>query len=235
VTSHTALRLFETENQKKLWEQRADAKLPEHLSPFSVLVAAMGTYWMPGCKQAAEAACRFAWERGYQVLLWEEPDCCYDPYDGLGTMRNKAYMKAILEGYEYICYLDNDVMMGEQALVRLMHRMVPIVSPIVRYADGQNHGLTLPDMEGGKGLALVGSVVLSMLVCQTKVFLPWALTPFWDNAIGSDESYHFARLAMAGHRPFVDTDIVVTAQTPPTFPLKDRLKQRRWEHERKWK
>ena len=228
MTTHTALRLFETENQKQLWERRVDAKLPEHLSPFSVLVAAMGNYWYPGCKAAAEKMCRFAWDQGYQVLLWEEPDCCYNPYDGLGTMRNKAYMKAILEGYEYLCYLDNDVMVTEDSLTRLMHRMVPVVSPIVRYADGQNHGLSLPDMEGGKGLAMISSVVLSMLVCQTKVFLPWALAPFWDNAIGSDEGLHFRRLAMAGHRPFVDTDVVVTAMKAPTFPLKQRLEDRTW-------
>ena len=228
-------RWFQTQEQKELWEQRTDAKLPEHLSPFSVMVAAMGNYWLPGCREAADALCKFAWDQGYQVTLWEEPDCCYNPYDGLGTMRNKAYMKAILEGYEYICYLDNDVMAGEQALVKLMHRMVPVISPIVRYASGENYGLGLPDMEGDKGLALVGEVVLSMLVCQTKVFLPWALTPFWDNAIGSDESLHFRRLAMAGHRPFVDTDVVVVAQKPPTFPLKDILKDRMWEHQQRWK
>ena len=220
-------RWFETESQKRLWEQRADAKLPEHLSPFSVLVAAMGNYWMPGCREAVEAMCVEAWEQGYQVMLWEEHDCCFNPYDALGTMRNKSYMKAILEGYEYLCYVDNDVQPPKDALIRLMHRMVPVISPIIVYADGEAHGMGMPKMEQGQGMALVGTVLLSMLVFQTQVFLPWALTPFWDNAIGSDEAYHFQRLAMAGHRPFVDTDVVVTVQRPPSFPLKDRLAARR--------
>mgnify|MGYP001561307139 FL=1 len=225
---HQAHRWFETENQKLLWDQRVDKLLPEHLSPFSVLVAAMGNYWQPGCKEAAEAMCEFTWNQGYQVTLWEEPDCCYNSYDGLGTMRNKSYMKAILEGYEYLCYVDNDVKAPKDALVRLMHRMVPIISPIVVYADGLDHGLGLPNMEQNRGLAMVGEVVLSMLVFQAKVFLPWALIPFWDNAIGSDESLHFRRLAMAGHRPFVDTDVVVTAMKPPTFPLKEKIQARSW-------
>ena len=223
-----ARRWFDSETQKKLWEQRVDMGWPEHLNPFSVLVAAMGNYWYPGCRAAVEGMCQLAWEQGYPVTLWEESDRCFNPYDGLGSMRNMAYMKALREGYEYVCYVDNDIQPEADTLVRLQRRFVPVVSPIIRYADGDTHGMDLAAMEQGKGLALVSSCVLSMVLFQTQVFLPWALTPFWDNAIGSDESYHFARLAMAGHRPFVDTDVAVVAMKPPTFPLKERLDARTW-------
>lgn len=221
-------RWFNSETQKQLWEQRLEMGWPEHHSPFSVLVAAMGNYWQPGCREAVEAMCQHAWDAGHEVTLAEEHDRCYNPYDGLGSMRNMAYMRAIREGYEYICYVDNDVRPPADALARLQRRLVPVVSPIIRYADGQDHGMDLAKMESGKGLALVTSCVLSMVLFQTQVFLPWALAPFWDNAIGSDESLHFQRLAMAGHRPFVDTDVVVMATKPPTFPLKDRLDARTW-------
>ncbi len=58
-----------------------------------------------------------------------------------------------------------------------------------------------------------------MLVIQTRVFLPWSLIPFWENALGADESIHFSRFEMAGHRPFVDSDVLVDVVKPPTFPL----------------
>ena len=51
--------------------------------------------------------------------------------------------------------------------------------------------------------------------------MPWALIPFWQDALGASEDYHFQRLAMAGHLPFVDTDVVVTAMSAPHFPLRE--------------
>ena len=130
-----------------------------------------------------------------------------------------AYMKAIREGWENILYIDNDVLPPESALVKLLKHPIPIVSPIIVYSDGLDHGLTMPKMQQNAGLVMVTSCVLSFLLLKTIVFLPWALGGFWDNALGSDESYHFAQLYQAGHYPFVDTDVVVTCQSPPHYPL----------------
>jgi len=201
---------------------RIDMGWPKHVSPFSTLIAAMGNYWHPGCKEAIEAMCQFTWEAGYEVTFYEEEDACYAPYDSLGIMRNSAYYRALQEGYEYLLYVDNDIQPQPDTLVKLLHRYVPILSPIVRYADGEAHGLTLPAMESGKGLAMVSSIVLSCLLFQTSVFLPYALTRFWQDSLGAGETYHFDKLAMTGHRPFVDTDVVVTCVSPPHFPLDSR-------------
>ena len=77
---------------------------------------------------------------------------------------------------------------------------------------------------------MVGSYVISFVLFRTSVFLPWALNPFWQDAIGADEGYHFSKLEMAGHRPFVDTDVEVVVQSAPHFPLDDVLDARRTRH-----
>lgn len=216
-------RFFDTEGAKTLWHNRLDMGWPTHNRPFSTLIAAMGNHWHKGCKEAVMDMAEFTWKQGYDVSVYEEPDRCYQPYDSLGIMRNLAYMKAIREGWEYLCYVDNDIKPQEDTLVTLLHRFLPVVLPIVVYADGGDHGLSVPKLEQGRGLAMVTSSVLSMVLCQTVVFLPWATSPLWQDALGADETYHFARLAMVGHRPFIDTNVVVECVSPPHYPLQETM------------
>lgn len=212
-------RFFDTETAQELWQQRQDMGWPNHLSPFSVLIAAMGNHWHEGCRDAIESMAKYTFNTGYDVVFYEEHDRCYQPYDGLGIMRNLAYQRAIREGFEFICYVDNDVRPPEDALVKLQRRFVPVIVPIIVYSDGKSHGLSMPTMVQNQGLAMITSCVLSMVLFQTAVFLPFATSPFWQDALGADESYHFSKLAMAGHRPFVDTDVVVECVAPPSYPL----------------
>ena len=215
-----------TEREKELRDQRIEMGWPKHLAPFSTLVAAIGNHWHPGCREAVEAMCEFtANELGYHVTCYEEPDRCYQPYDALGIMRDKAFFRAINEGYEYLLYVDNDIMPPNDALVKLLHRLVPIISPLVLFADKLDHGLAMAKMKPNQGLAMVNDTVLSMLLFKTRVFFPWILTGFWANPLGADEGYHFEKLLMSGHQPFVDTDVVVTCVSPPHFPL-DRILDR---------
>lgn len=209
----------DSERLSDLRKERRDLGLPDHVAPFSVLIAAMGHHWHPGCFEAVYEMAKTTADEGYSVTFYQEQDRCYQPYDGLGIMRNLSYMRAIREGYEFLLYVDNDVSPEPDSLLRLLRRCVPVVSPVVVYADGQDHGLSMPKMERGLGLALVSSCVLSFLLFQTAVFFPFATAPFWQDALGADEAYHFAKLAIGGHRPFVDTDTVVTCVSGPHYPL----------------
>jgi len=210
----------ETEHQQDLWKARMENGLPSHVSPYSVLIAAMGQHWRPGSLEAVTALAQATFDAGYTVCFYEEPDRCYTPYDALGVMRNLAYYRALEEGWEYLLYVDNDVIPQPDALVRLLRRHVPLISPIVSYADGQPYGLTLPQMERGRGLAMVSSCVLSFLLFNAAVLRPYALSPFWQDALGADEFYHFAKLRTGtGHRPFVDSDVEVICSDPPHYPL----------------
>lgn len=214
------LRLFHDKLRRE--EQiggRIDAKISPHISPGSTLICAIGNYWQPGCLQAVLEMVRYTHDQGYEVALYEERDRCYQPFDAIGSMRNTAYLRAREEGWEFVLYVDNDVRPHQDALVRLLSRWVPIISPKIIYSDGDAHGLDMPKMEEGRGLALVGSVVLSFILFKTAVFAPWWQGDFWGNAIGDDEEVHFRKLAQVGHRPFVDTDVVVECVNPPHFPL----------------
>lgn len=222
--SYRDQRYFETKHKKELHEQRLLSGESTHISPFSTLVAAMGNYWKPGCFESIREMVQTTFDAGYEICFYEEHDRCYNPFDAIGSMRNMAYWRAIREGWEYLLYIDNDVIPPSNALVQLLNRRVPIISPIIVYADGDDHGLSMPRMPQGQGLALISSCVLSFLLIKTSVFFPWATQSFWGNALGDDEGYHFAKLEMAGHRPFVDTDIIVTCVAPPHFPLDEKKK-----------
>ena len=215
---------FETDRLEKIHKDREALGLPSHAAPFSILVAAMGNHWKEGCFEAVYAMAKYSVEEGYKICLYEEPDRCIQPFDAIGTMRNHAYMKAIAEGYEYLCYIDNDVCPPKEALVDLARRYLPIVAPIIEYPDNQQFDTVgITRLERNKGLAVTRSVVLSFVLCRTMVFIPWATLPFWENAIGAGEAYHWQRLYMAGHQPFIDTDVLVPVVDIPHFPFDHKL------------
>ena len=212
-------RWAETENQERLWKDRVEKGLPLHLHPGSTLIAAMGPHWHRGSYEAVYEMAKYTFMAGHLVQFYEEQDRCYEPYDGLGTMRNYAYLRALEEGYEWVLYVDNDVLPEPDTLVKLQTFHLPIIGPLIRYSDGQDHGIGLAKMKQGEGLAMVRSVVLSFLLFKTKVFQPWWQGDFWDNGRGSDEEYHAKKLAMAGHSIMVDTSTVVVCQNQPHYPF----------------
>mgnify|MGYP001585026236 FL=1 len=219
-------RWFRTEEHQALFTKRRYlAPLQAHQAPWSVLVAAIGPYWKEGCEDAVWAMCKAHHEAGYEVAMVEIPDLCYRPYDALGTMRNAAYMQAMDEGWEWICYVDNDVRPPEDAVTKLIGHMLPIVAPRLKYLDGAPTGVSQATMEGGRGPAMVSSITLSMIVFQTAVFRPWWRGDFWADAIGAAEEHHFRRLAAIGHHPFVDTDVEVEVLGAPHYPLDNRPKK----------
>ena len=205
--------------QENYVKWRVDAGLPPHISPGSVLVAAMGAHWYPGCLEAMKAMAKHTLMAGRFVRFYAEQDRCYEPYDGLGTMRNLAYMRAIQEGFEYILYVDNDVLPEKDALVRLQDRCLPIMSPRIAFPDGLDYNMPQATIPENSGLVMGTSVLLSFLLFKTEVFLPFALSSFWDNARGADEEFHFRKLAMLGHHPMVDTSTLVKVQNAPHFPF----------------
>jgi hypothetical protein len=194
-----------------------------HISPLSTLVVSIGTAWHPGSFDAVIAMLKTAHDDdGIEVGFYEERDRCYQPFDALGSMRNVAYMKALEEGWEYVMMVDNDVKPARDVLTRLLARFVPIVAPRLEYPGGQTHGMWVAETPPNRGLTVIGSIPLSMVLFKTSVFMPWYTGDFWGNAIGDDEEVHFRKLAMVGHRPFVDTDVTLEVLSPPHFPLDEK-------------
>ena len=201
--------------------ERLTTLATHHASPYSTLIVPIGEHWQPGGKEAVEAMARYARDEfKVDARIVPERDRCYQPYDALGSMRNMAYRRAMMMGYEFLMMVDNDILPPPHTLVQLLHWQVPIIAPKVVYPPGVPFGtLQTPLLDNDKGLVMVGSVVLSCVLFKTTVFLPWAVHDFWGNALGDDEEYHFTKFYMAGHMPFVDSDTQVLCQGAPHFPL----------------
>jgi len=190
-----------------------------HVRPDSILVCGMGFHW------SSEG---FAWNKvcnmieytqslGYYVGFSEIQDRCFNPYDALGTMRNEAILMAQNEGFEWLCYVDNDVLPEPDALVRLVQRQYPIISPYV-VEPGTGRSLYAPTLSPNSGVHPAKWTVLSMLLFRTSVFNctgPY----FWRDAVGADEGFHFQTLWHYGHRPWIDTDIQLVISGAPHYPL----------------
>ena len=190
------------------------------LLPYSTLIIAMGDHWEPGAKEAVMAMREYSRERGQiEVELVEEQDRCFLWGDALGSMRNMGYRRAMEGGFEYLLYVDNDVTPPPWALLQLLSRHMPITVPRLVYADGEAHGVNVTQLPENQGLAMAGSVLLSMVLFKTSIFYPYADHDFWGNSLGDDEEYHFTKLAMRGLQPMVDTDLTVVCLQPPHFPL----------------
>ena len=211
-------RWFESQDAAELSKLRTDSGGRQHIRPWSTFIAAMGPHWKPGSKEAVMEMAKHTYDQGIEVAFAEIQDMCYQPFDSLGTMRNSAIERALRGGWEYILYVDNDVLPPKDALHKLLGRGVPVITPKVKYADGKDYGLTMPHLEEGKGLAVISSGVLSFLLLRVSVLR--LLPGFWENALGAGEKYHFDKLeALTGHILYCDTDVVVECLAGPHFPL----------------
>ena len=210
------IRSFASENEQKIMANRRDQAWG-HVRPHSVLVAAMGSHWLPGCWQKVSDMVAFTNKAGVYCGLSELQDRCLNPYDALGTMRNEGLLMALNEGFEWLCYVDNDIWPNPDALVRLMNWELPIVAPYVIEA-GTGKKIHGPHREPDTGVQPIKWTVLSMLLFRTTVFNCTGPN-FWRDAIGADEGYHFQLLWHYGHRPWLDTNTAVQDLSRPLYPL----------------
>lgn len=210
------IRYHTSERERELMEARSQFTW-HHARPWSIFVAAMGYHWKPGSWQKVTDMVHYTQAHGFYDCMLEIMDRCKEPYDALGAMRNEAIMKA-RQGFEFLLYVDNDVLPEPDTLIRLLRHDQPIVAPYVE-EPGTGKPLHGPFRPKGAGLQRVRWCVLSMLLFKTSVFAPFIGGEFWNNAIGADEGYHFQKLWDVGHSPYLDTDIILPVYQPPTYPL----------------
>ena len=193
----------------------------DHARPMSVLVCVIGNHYRERSWARIVDMVDFANREGIYCSLMEIQDRCMKPYDALGTMRNEAIINA-RQGWEWMCMVDADVLPPPDTLVKMLKRADDRGhSILVPYVDEPGTGKRLhgPEREKFSGIWRVRWAVLSFLLFRTSVFSAWPGGEFWDNAIGSDEGYHFKKLYDMGHTMAIDTDCVVPTQSAPTYPL----------------
>ena len=189
-----------------------------HIRPNSVLLAAMGNHWKGGGWNKVVDMIDYTQEQGVYCGLSEIQDRCFNPYDALGTMRNEAILTALGEGFQWLCYIDNDVKPEKDFLLRLLRWQEPVIAPYV-VEPGTGHKLFGPgNIEVNTGLQRAKWSVLSMLLFNVSIF--HAIGPeFWRDAIGADESYHFNKLHFYGYQLHIDTTTQLEVGGRPLYPL----------------
>ena len=197
--------------------QRKDQLGWGQLNPDSVMIATMGSHWEPGAWHKVMDMTKATIAAGHRTAFVELQDRCFNPYDALGSMRNEAILMAQNAGFEWLCYLDNDVLPEPDTLLRLLNRQLPVIAPYV-VEPGTGTKLHGPYREPNSGVQPVRWTVLSMLLFHTNVFHSTG-PQFWRDAIGADEGYHFQVLYYYGHRLHLDTDVQVATTSRPNYPL----------------
>jgi len=187
------------------------------LNPDSVLITAMGNHWGPTCWAKTVDMVSNTIKAGYSCGFVELMDRCLNPYDSLGTMRNEAILMAMNQGFEWLCYVDNDVQPDPDTLVKLLQWQIPVIGPFV-VEPGTGHPVHGPALQPNTGLKTAKWTVLSMLLFRTDVFNCTG-PMFWSDSIGADEAIHFQQLYHYGHRLFIDTNTQLVVGKRPLYPL----------------
>lgn len=214
---HIVVRQYVSDAERQYMSDARNSSWP-HIRPRSVLVASMSFHWKPGAWEKVVDMINHTQAAGYYVGLSEIQDRCFNPYDALGTMRNEAALVAHYEGFEWVLYIDNDVMPEKDYLIKLLERGYPIMVPYV-VEPGTGKPLFGPAYSPNQGMQPAKWSVLSMIMFRTNVFSCFPPGGFWGDAIGSDEGFHFQKLWAVGHRPYIDTDLPLEVKGAPHYPL----------------
>ncbi len=183
-----------------------------HAHPGSVLVASIGAMYDPGCWQRIVDMVMLTQAKGLKCWMEEilpmksEADMLVD----IGSMRDMAALRASNNGFEWVCFVDSDILPEPDALVKLMETGLPIVVPYI-IEPGVGELLGDPKYKKGQGVRPMRWVCASMLLMRTNVFNCPNITFRFNHG---DELF-FQQLWHFGHRPYMHTDVEVKVTRPP--------------------
>jgi len=211
-----SLRMYPTPAEQELVRRKMEQSWP-HMRPNSTLITAIGNHWKPGCWQKVVDMIQATNKAGTYCAFSEIQDRNFDPFDAMGCMRNESFMMAEFEGFEWLLQIDNDVEPEPDTLLHLLKWDMPIVAPFV-CEPGTGKPLHGPPQQVNTGLRPVKWCVLSMVLYNVGVIRAVG-SRFWSDPMGADEGYHFMTLKGVAHRPYMDTNTVLTVRNTPHYPL----------------
>ena len=184
-----------------------------HIKPMSVMIAPIGNMWEPNGHWRVQNMVKAMESRGYvdRVVLQEMNDTSPAPGVGVSAMRSSAAMLALDGGIEWVFLMNNDAMVEEDTLERLLAWDRPVVSAYLIDTDRKSL-LMGPELKQNIGLQPVAWAAFDAMLFNARVFNAIGLNP-WE--YGASE-YHFAqKLNHVGHRIYVDTNAPVNVVTAP--------------------
>ena len=197
-----------------MWGERAEYSFP-HIKPDSVLIAATGNAWVPHAWHRLQDMIVHAEKAGITVALQEIPDWSVLPSDAIANMRMAGAQLAVDAGVEWYVMLENDVLLEEDTLERLIARDMPCTAPLCIGTDGKIVKIN-EYLKPNTGLRPVRSAVFSMLMFRTNVFNCIGPEAF-GIGIGTHEGPFWQKMWHFGHRLYVDTDTIVNLARDPSY------------------
>ena len=187
-----------------------------HVNPQSVLIAPIGNLWEKDCWWHLQDMMLYSAKQGYSISLQEMRDSSVFSTDAIGLMRWSASMSARDSGVEWLLMVDNDALLEQDTLVRLLAHDRPVVFPLLNDLEQRYPVEIAPlsapaELQQGNGLVPVRWAAMSVMLFNVKIFNVLDSHVWW----GTD--YHFGQaLNYIGHRMYVDTDTVVNVVRGPS-------------------
>lgn len=181
--------------------------------PMKLLVANVGTRYMPGVKDAIGRAVERCRETA-PVDVVEQPNISMLPFFGLAWMRNRLCMRAYEGGYSHILLVENDVLIEQQdTIARMLAADRDILVPWFSFGYEEDCIVQEPVLKPGQGVQPITWAVVSciMLRCGLR-----SVHPFDNMCIYLEEETHFQKWRLQGLLAFQHTDVLVTLLRKPT-------------------
>ena len=150
------------------------------------------------------------------------------PMVDIAGMRDLVVKRAQDGGFEFVLFVDSDILPESHLLIDLLKHEAPIVVPYIIDPDGvdQKRMLGDPDLKPDTGVQSARWVCASFMLFRTSLFNCPGVT-FKDGDIGDD--LFWRNLWHYGHRPYVDTNHRLKMTKGPGRPgglnWKDRWKR----------
>ena len=199
----------------------------------SLLVACIGTAFMPGVQEAAVKCAEVYSEMMGPCHVAGQPNITVLPPLGLGAMHNFLIMKACESKFDFLLFLHNDVLMGDPGtLVKLVQRGKPMITPFFDQAGipgvdvNGPHKIAEPMFSKDQGVLQIKWTIPACLLFNTMVFAVAGERPYSSALIYSEDEYDCLWFTRHGITIWQDTDLKVKLLRGPGL-LADTLKERK--------
>ena len=183
----------------------------------SVLVANIGNAFLPGVQEAVEAAANVYARTGARCVVAVQPNLCVVSPFGLDSMRNFMVLRACAAGFDYILFLDNDVLLEDpETVVKLVARGHLYIIPWFDQSPiGRNEILGNPMYDADQGLMRMEWTVPYCSLINTAAFKLAGRRPFGEQPIYSKDEYDSLWFTQHGVEIWQDTNVKVKLLRPP--------------------
>lgn len=183
-----------------------------------LMIGCVGDQFLPGVKESIAESAETCQRHRTEVAIKVQPPITIMPFFGLATMRNRLCMTALEENFDYLCLLDNDILLSDRlALSVLTSQPNPVVVPWLFQEFPKQVKLSEPEFrDTDSGFNEIQWQVFSCIVLSRPFLEYFHGRPFQETFCYCEEETTFMRWRLGGWKAYQKTDQRVTLLRPPT-------------------